>query len=187
MFLNSGAGATLSSGTVNWKSLTIASNATLSPLSGQGPIVVTLAISSNLTVQPGGTIAFNGCGFAANSGTGHGAGGFASSQRRRWRTWRHMAAWVSKLLRHMAGINYDSIVFPAQMGSGGGAARRSTSGSAGGGATAIDGHWRVECWRRHHRQWRSRQHSRRRRRGRRQSLVDRGKPLGRRKNFGGRR
>lgn len=127
LIIDSGASVTLSGQSSPWNSLTIASNATVSPAPST---VLSLDIISNATIQPGGAIILDGDGYAANlgpgagpmgSGTGGGGGhgGYGSASQ-----------------TVLGGLNYDSISFPDQAGSGGGSSTGFT-GSAGGGAMEL--------------------------------------------------
>ena len=110
-------------------SLTISSNAVLTATPAFGA-EISLSMG-NLTIQPGGAITLDGCGFAANggpgpgihtssSGGGGGHGGDGSSG-----------------LNASGGGGYDLITQPGQAGSGGGVSTLPTSGSAGGGALQL--------------------------------------------------
>jgi hypothetical protein len=130
LVLGSGAAVTLSSSATRWNSLTISSNASLALDPSIKSIVLT--ITSNLTIQPGGSFTLDGQGFSANTGVGSGSsflgvgsgaghGGYGSQGT------QTAAA---------GGISYDSITSPIQAGSGGGSVP-TTSGSAGGGALRL--------------------------------------------------
>jgi hypothetical protein len=117
---------------ISWNSLTVSSNALLGLDASINALSMT--ITSNLTVQPGGAIALDGRGYAANVGSGHGGtnvnssltgggaghGGYGSAGNQATST---------------GGSSYDSISAPTQPGSGGGAS--GSVGSSGGGAMHL--------------------------------------------------
>lgn len=132
VFVNSGAAVTLPAGSTTWKSLTIASNGTLGATFGSAASIA-LSITSDLAIQPGGAITFDGDGFGGDvgpgrgifipsggGGGGHGGDGSAGSP-----------------IGASGGSSYDSITAPTQAGSGGGGVSF-TPGSAGGGALQLN-------------------------------------------------
>ena len=133
--LTNGAAATISS-TVSgppmmWRSLTIYSNATLGGMPGSGALS-SLSIQTDLRIQPGGAMVFDGDGFPANAGAGHGAFVYASGGGGGHGGDGSSGSAVSA----GGGMGYDSIAAPSQAGSGGGS-QSATTGSGGGGALQL--------------------------------------------------
>ncbi len=140
LLIGSGAFVTFPTPSSLWNSLTISSNSVLSI--DPSISVLALTISSNLTIQLGGTINLDAHGFPANQGSGSGlriipgappftggpGGGGAG----------HGGNGSEGNPANGAGASYDSILGPTQPGSGGAAlANPPTGSSAGGGALHL--------------------------------------------------
>jgi hypothetical protein len=95
-----------------------------------------MTITSNLTVQPGGAIALDGQGYAANVGSGHGGADLGAPMVIGGGAGHGGLGSAGNQATADGGTNYDSISAPALAGSGGGVAV-SSSGSAGGGALHL--------------------------------------------------
>jgi hypothetical protein len=132
--ISNGASVALSSSQLLWNSLVIASNSSLRLASNLTAVTVT--ISSNLTIQPGGVIALDGQGFPANNGTGHGSFNPALDGAKGGGAGHGGYGSVGEGLGALGGMSYDSITTPTMPGSGGGAFGGS-SGSMGGGALHL--------------------------------------------------
>jgi hypothetical protein len=132
LIVNSGASVQLGSSLMTWRSLTVASNASVGLSSNINSIALT--ISSNLSIAPGGALSLDGQGFAPNNGPGHGyPGGASGAGGGGYGGYGSMGNTTT----NSGGSTYDSITSPTQAGSGGGYVGV-TSGSSGGGALHLE-------------------------------------------------
>jgi len=130
LVIGSGASVTVSTLTSFWNSLMISSNASLS----LDPAIntLTLTISSNMTIQTGGTISLTARGFAVDAGPGQGSVGDSSSGA------SHGGMGSAGSVSNIVKTTYDSINNPSLPGSGGGSIIVNPPfGSAGGGALHL--------------------------------------------------
>ncbi len=132
VFVSNGASLTFPFGSPLLNNLTVASNGTVTVSSGS---LLSLSITSNLTVQPGGAISMDGRGFGVNAGPG--AGKIRNVGTSVAGSGGGHGGYGSSAINTNGGNTYDSITLPTMAGSGGGSLFSGGTGSIGGGILQL--------------------------------------------------